>query len=98
MDSPGFWTTPTIHDYGKSHFLPNGAFKPQPGHTYKIVFALTQGPKTPGEVNPALDVVARAVNLYVASGVPLHWDSALTNPSGRGGPNAEAAARHKEAT
>jgi intracellular sulfur oxidation DsrE/DsrF family protein len=71
MDSPGFWTTPTVHGYGKMHFLPNGAFKPQPGHTYKVVFSLTQGAKDPNEVSPALDHVARAVNLYVASGVPL---------------------------
>jgi hypothetical protein len=68
MDSPDFWTTPTVHDYGKMHFLPNGAFKPQPGHTYKVVFALAQGGKKPDEVSPALDHVARAVNLYVASG------------------------------
>jgi intracellular sulfur oxidation DsrE/DsrF family protein len=71
MDSPDFWMTPTVHDYGKIHFLPNGAFKPQPGHTYKVVFSLTQGAKDPKEVSPALDHVARAVNLYVASGVPL---------------------------
>jgi intracellular sulfur oxidation DsrE/DsrF family protein len=71
MDSPDFWTTPTVHNYGKMHFLPNSAFKPQPGHTYKVVFALTQGGEKPGEVSPALDHVARTVNLYVASGVPL---------------------------
>ncbi|MGF7133520.1 Spy/CpxP family protein refolding chaperone [Paraburkholderia sp. EB58] len=45
INSPGFWTTPTVHGYGKMHFLPNGAFKPQPGHTYKVVFSLTQGAK-----------------------------------------------------
>src|SRR5579864_3766222 len=71
MDASDFWTTPTVHDYGKMHFLPNDAFKPQPGHTYKVVFSLTQGAKDPDEVSPALDHVARAVNLYVASGVPL---------------------------
>jgi intracellular sulfur oxidation DsrE/DsrF family protein len=71
MDSPDFWTTPTVHDYGKIHFLPNAAFKPQLGHTYKVVFSLTQGARQPDEVSPALDHVARAVNLYVASGVPL---------------------------
>ena len=71
MDSPDFWTTPTVHNYGKMHFLPNGAFKPQPGHTYKVVFSLTQGGEKPDAVSPALDHVARAVNLYVASGVPL---------------------------
>jgi intracellular sulfur oxidation DsrE/DsrF family protein len=71
MDSPGFWTTPTISGYGKIHYLPNGAFKPQRGKTYKVVFSLTQGAQNPDQVDPALDHVARAVNLYVAAGVPL---------------------------
>lgn len=68
---PGFWTTPTIQHYGKMHMLPNAAYKPDKAATYKIIFALTKGAKTPADVNPALDHVARTVNLYVASGVPL---------------------------
>ncbi|WP_322012803.1 DsrE family protein [Paraburkholderia sp. J12] len=67
----GFWTSPTIQGYGPMHYLPDAAFKPEADHTYKIVFALTQGPKTPDAVNPALDHVARTVNLYAAAGVPL---------------------------
>jgi intracellular sulfur oxidation DsrE/DsrF family protein len=70
-DPAGFWTTPTIQGYGNIHFLSDSAFKPQPGHTYKVVFALTQAAKQPDKVNPALDHVARTVNLYAASGVPL---------------------------
>ncbi|MFP6559091.1 DsrE family protein [Paraburkholderia sp. B3] len=67
----GFWTTPTIQGYGPIHFLPDSAFKPEADHTYKIVFSLTQGSKSPDTVNPALDRVARTVNLYAAAGVPL---------------------------
>ncbi|QBR01007.1 sulfur reduction protein DsrE [Paraburkholderia pallida] len=70
-DAPNFWTTPTIEHYGKMHDLPNGAFRPQPGQVYKVVFALTQAPAQPDKVDPALDHVARTVNLYVAAGVPL---------------------------
>jgi intracellular sulfur oxidation DsrE/DsrF family protein len=70
-DAAGFWATPTIENYGKIHFLADSAFKPQPDHVYKVVFALTQAPAQPDKVNPALDHVARTVNLYVASGVPL---------------------------
>ncbi|WP_028203991.1 DsrE family protein [Paraburkholderia nodosa] len=66
----GFWTTPTIQGYGPIHFLPEAQFKPQADHTYKIVFALTQGSKRPDAVNPALDHVARTANLYAAAGVP----------------------------
>jgi intracellular sulfur oxidation DsrE/DsrF family protein len=69
-DPAGFWTTPTIQGYGNIHYLPGSAFKPQPGHTYKVVFAMTQDAKDPSKVNPALDHVARTVNLYVAAGVP----------------------------
>jgi intracellular sulfur oxidation DsrE/DsrF family protein len=70
-DAQGFWSTPTIHNYGKIHYMPDSAFKPNPKRSYKIVFSLTQASKTPDEVNPALDRVARTVNLYVAAGVPL---------------------------
>lgn len=70
VNSAGFWSTPTIAGYGKIHYLA-AAYKPTPGQTYKVVFSLTQAAKSPGEVNPSLDRVARTVNLYVASGVPL---------------------------
>lgn len=66
-----FWTTPTIHGYGKIHYLPHAAFKPNPAATYKVVFGVSMNARKPGEVNPALDHVARAVNIYVAAGVPL---------------------------
>lgn len=67
----GFWQSPTIAGYGKMHFLPTAAYQPDPRQKYRIVFALTQAPKSPAEVNPSLDRVARTVNLYVAAGVPL---------------------------
>jgi intracellular sulfur oxidation DsrE/DsrF family protein len=69
--APGFWTTPTIQGFGRIHELPMAAYRPDRRITYKIVFALTKAVKDAGEVNPALDRVARTVNLYVASGVPL---------------------------
>lgn len=62
---------PAIAEYGHFRVPPNAAYKPDPSRDYRIVFSMTEGPKTPGEVNPSLDHVARAVNLYVASGVPL---------------------------
>ncbi len=68
---PGFWVTPAIQGFGKIHELPQAAYQPEPSKTYRIVFALTKGSKDASEVNPSLDHVARAVNLYVASGVAL---------------------------
>lgn len=70
-DEPGFWSTPAIAGYGKMHALPQGAYQPDPRQTYRVVFAMTAAPKAPGDVNPALERVARAVNLYVSAGVPL---------------------------
>ncbi|HEY1943983.1 MAG TPA: DsrE family protein [Roseiarcus sp.] len=71
-DTPaGFWTTPTVHGYGKIHNLPEAAYRPQADQTYRIVFSITQAAKTPATVNGALDHVARTVNLYAAAGVPL---------------------------
>lgn len=66
-----FWATPTIHGAGPIHVLPNAAYKPDRGATYKAVFAMTLASKDPAKISPALDRVARAVNLYVAAGVPL---------------------------
>ncbi|HVW71385.1 MAG TPA: DsrE family protein [Steroidobacteraceae bacterium] len=67
----GFWTTPAIAGYGRIHPLPQAAYKPDPSRTYRIVFAMTAASQKPGEVSPSLERVARTVNLYVSSGVPL---------------------------
>lgn len=67
----GFWTTPTIHGYGRIHYLPDSAYRPSADQTYRIVFSVTQNAKSPATVNASLDHVARTVNLYVAAGVPL---------------------------
>lgn len=67
----GFWSTPTIAGYGRIHYESGFAFQPQADQSYKIVVALTAGATKPDQVNPALDHVARIVNLYVAAGVPL---------------------------
>jgi intracellular sulfur oxidation DsrE/DsrF family protein len=67
----GFWQTLTIAGAGKIHPLPQAAYQPDRAATYKAVFLLTMPSAKPGEINPALEHVARAVNLYVQSGVPL---------------------------
>ena len=67
----GLWITPTIVGYGHMHPLDNSAYRPKPDQTYKVVFAISMGVKSPEEVNPSLDRVARAVNLYTQAGVPL---------------------------
>jgi intracellular sulfur oxidation DsrE/DsrF family protein len=70
-DESGLTSAPAIEGYGKMHPLPKAAYQPDPRATYKIVFAMTAASKAPTEVNPAVERVARAVNLYVSAGVPL---------------------------
>ena len=66
-----FWQTPTLAGVGKMHPLPRAAYQPQKSEIYKIVFSVQTGSK-PDEINPSLDHVARAVNLYTSAGVPLN--------------------------
>src|SRR5579872_6892008 len=71
-DEPdGFWITPAIQGFGKVHFVPKAAYQPDPHQSYKIVFGMTMASKAPGDINPSLERVARAVNLYAAAGVPV---------------------------
>ncbi len=70
-DGPSFWQTPTIPGYGKMHYERGFKYQPDPKETYKIVFEVTKSSADPAAINSGLDHVARAVNLYVAAGVPL---------------------------
>ena len=63
--------TPGIPGEGAMHPFPDAAYQPQKNVTYKVVFAVTKAGDTPNEVNPALERVARTVNLYASAGVPL---------------------------
>ena len=63
--------TAPITAAGEYHPLPKAAYQPNPANTYKVVFGLTKGSDKPGQVNPALERVARTVNLYASAGVPL---------------------------
>jgi intracellular sulfur oxidation DsrE/DsrF family protein len=56
---------------GDFHPVPHAAFMPDRDATYKVVFGMTKPGAAPAQVNPALERVARTVNLYAAAGVPL---------------------------
>jgi intracellular sulfur oxidation DsrE/DsrF family protein len=70
-EESGLTSSPAIEGFGKMHPLPKGAYQPDPRETYKIVFAMTAASKAAEDVNPAIERVARAVNLYVSAGVPI---------------------------
>jgi len=63
--------TQVITAAGNYHPLPKAAYQPDPSATYKVVFSLTKGSDKPDQINPALERVARTVNLYASAGVPL---------------------------
>jgi len=60
-----------IQSAGAFHPLPDAAYQPQPSAAYRVVFGLSMASAKPDQVNPALERVARTVNLYAAAGVPL---------------------------
>ena len=62
---------PPITAAGAFHLVPHAAYLPDRNATYKVVFAMTKPGDKPDHVNPALERVARTVNLYAAAGVPL---------------------------
>lgn len=64
------WTYPTIQGFGKIVALPDATMQPSKDADYKIVFNLTAGGDA-DKVNPSLDRVARAVNVFTSAGVPL---------------------------
>jgi len=92
----GFWRTPTIAGAGKIHALPKAAYQPDPAATYKIVFALHAAADKPDQISPALDRVARTVNLYVAAGVPLSHLKLVAIASGPATPIALNDAQYRK--
>lgn len=67
----GFWIKPAIAAYGPVHVWPEAVDRPSPGKTYKGLFDLTKGDPSSDKVNGGLDHIARAVNTFVAAGVPI---------------------------
>ncbi len=67
----GFWTYPSIKDYGPVHVWPEAGLRPDASTTYKAVFDVTQAAQGADEVSPGLVKVARTVNAFVAGGTPV---------------------------
>lgn len=66
------WHPGVVTSAGDIHPVPRDAvFMPNAKSTYKVVFALTHASPDPAKVSPALERVARTVNLYASAGVPL---------------------------
>lgn len=63
------WEYPVIKKYGPVHPLPNAAVQPNKALHYKILFDITKAAKKDNQVNPALDHLARLINVYASAGV-----------------------------
>ena len=61
---------PTIATQGKAVFMPGAAHLPDPNVRQRAVFNLTVAPASPAATDPGLERVARAVDLFTASGLP----------------------------
>lgn len=85
-DPAGFWSTPAIEGYGKMHYEADVAYKPNVNDSNKIVFQITKAENGPNDPNLGLERVARVVNLYVASGVPVEKLKFVVSVTGDGTP------------
>ncbi len=85
-DPAGFWSTPAIQGYGKIHYEPEVAYRPNLNDSNKIVFQITKAENSPDDPNLGLERVARVVNLYVASGVPTEKLKFVVSVTGDGTP------------
>lgn len=63
------WEFPVIKGYGPVHPLPHAAVQPNKSLNYKILFDVTHAAKMKTEVNPALDHIARLINVYASAGM-----------------------------
>ena len=66
-----FWQYPVIKGYGPVHIWPHVAIRPNPHKVYRALFDVTKPGKSFVRLNPGLDHIARAVNTFVAAGIPL---------------------------
>jgi intracellular sulfur oxidation DsrE/DsrF family protein len=92
----GVWENSAVEAYGKILYLPHASYQPQPDQVYQIVFAVSAAQSSPDSTNPSLEVIARAVNLYTASGVPLKQLKFVSVAYGDATPSMLADARHEE--
>ena len=67
----GFWEHPAIQGYGPVHVWPEAVDRPNARTTYKSLFDVTQAGTALDKLNPGLDHIARAVNIFAAAGVRL---------------------------
>jgi intracellular sulfur oxidation DsrE/DsrF family protein len=64
------WAYPGIPGYGKVMPAPKAGLQPDNSAQYKVVYNVNERGE-PEKLNPALDKLARSVNIFASAGVPL---------------------------
>ena len=77
------WVHPAVPDFGASASLPDAGMQPDKNTEYRVVFNITgEGPNE--KINPSLERVARAANIFASAGVPLshlHFVAVIHGPA-----------------
>ena len=60
---------PIVADFGGIYEIPEATVKPYHDQVYRIVIDVVSGPSSPDKLNPALNNVARMLNLHGLGGV-----------------------------
>ncbi len=60
--------SPGIPSYGAIYDIPNATVVADSAKDYRIVVDVYSGPSSPNQINPALNNVARMINLHIVSG------------------------------
>ena len=61
---------PVVRNFGGIYDIREALVKPEPNQHYKIVIDIVSGAESPHKLNPALNNVARLLNLHAVGGVP----------------------------
>lgn len=61
---------PVISPWGATYVVPPDSLKPPSDATLKVKFDVATSPQDPKAVNPAIETLARFLNMHVRDGVP----------------------------
>lgn len=68
---PAAQTGPVIEDFGAVYTVPDPGFPTDTQQVYRIVFDIHSSPEDPAVLNPAINTLARFLNMHARAGVPL---------------------------
>jgi intracellular sulfur oxidation DsrE/DsrF family protein len=68
---------PVIDSFGGIYDIPEATVRPGPEQQYKVIIDLYSGSESPDKLNPALNNVARMINLHAIGGASQKMDVVL---------------------